>query len=136
MADHFNSNWLQGLHWRMVGPYRGSRVVAVAGHPTDPMTFYFGGCGGGVWKTTDGGFLWNNVSDGFFKRSSVGAIAVSTSSPETIYVGMGEWSIIHGQTHGDGVYRSDDSGRTWRHLGLEDTHCIGRIRIYPSIRYR
>ncbi len=132
MADNLDSKWLQGLRWRMVGPYRGSRVVAVAGHPTDPMTFYFGGCGGGVWKTTDGGFLWNNVSDGYFKRSSVGALAVSTSSPEIIYAGMGECSIIHGQTHGDGVYRSADSGKTWQHMGLEDTHCIGRIRIHPT----
>ncbi|MCA0457678.1 MAG: glycosyl hydrolase [Chloroflexi bacterium] len=132
MADILESKGIQGLRWRMIGPYRGSRVVAVAGHPTDPMTFYFGGCGGGVWKTTDGGFLWDNVSDGFFKRSSVGAIAVSTSSPEIIYAGMGECSNIHGQTHGDGVYRSADSGRTWQHMGLEDTHCIGKIRIHPT----
>jgi len=85
-----------------------------------------------VWKTTDGGFLWNNVSDGYFKRGSVGAIAVSCSSPETLYVGMGECSTIHGQTHGDGVYRSDDGGRSWRHLGLAETHSIGRIRIHPT----
>ncbi|MEZ4669661.1 MAG: glycosyl hydrolase [Anaerolineae bacterium] len=132
MADAMDSKRLKGLRWRLVGPYRGSRVVAVAGHPTDPMTAYFGGCGGGVWKTDDGGFLWQNVSDGFFKRSSVGALAVSASSPEIIYAGMGECSIIHGQTHGDGVYRSADSGRTWQHVGLEDTHCIGRIRIHPT----
>lgn len=125
-------NWLKGLRWRLVGPYRGSRVVAVAGHPTDPMTFYFGACGGGVWKTTDGGFLWHNVSDGFFKRSSVGALAVSASHPDIVYAGMGETSIIHGQTHGDGVYRSNDGGRTWQHLGLEQTYTIARIRIHPT----
>ncbi|MBL8130379.1 MAG: glycosyl hydrolase [Anaerolineae bacterium] len=132
MSRILPSEQLQGLRWRMVGPYRGSRVVAVAGHPTDPMTFYFGACGGGVWKTIDGGFLWHNVSDGFFKRSSVGALAVSTSHPDILYAGMGETSIIHGQTHGDGVYRSNDGGRTWQHLGLAETHNIGRLRIHPT----
>lgn len=123
---------LKGLRWRLVGPYRGARVVAVAGHPTEPMTFFFGGVGGGVWRTDDGGFTWHNISDGYFKRSSVGALAVSPSHPEILYAGMGECSIIHGQTHGDGVYRSIDGGRSWEHLGLAATHCIGRIRIHPT----
>ncbi len=85
---------LNSLEWRLIGPFRGGRVVAVAGDPVHSQVFYFGSTGGGVWKTTDGGILWENVSDGFFKRASVGAIAVSTSDPNVIYVGMGETTII------------------------------------------
>ena len=81
------------LRWRLVGPHRGGRVVAVAGDPVDPMTFFFGACAGGVWKTTDGGTTWENVSDGFFRTSAVGAIADATSDPNVIYVGTGEGCI-------------------------------------------
>src|SRR5436190_13038651 len=84
------SNPFSSLEWRSIGPHRGGRVVAVAGHPTERATFYFGGCAGGVWKTTNSGALWENITDGFFKTSAVGAIAVSDSSPNIIYVGMGE----------------------------------------------
>jgi photosystem II stability/assembly factor-like uncharacterized protein len=119
------------LEWRCIGPHRGGRCVAVAGHPTEVGTFYFGGCGGGVWKTTNAGSHWWNVSDGFFKTSAVGAIAVSDSDPNVIYVGTGEACIRSNVSHGDGVYRSDDGGTTWRNLGLEKTRHISRLAIDP-----
>nr|PZN68433.1 MAG: glycosyl hydrolase [Sphaerobacter thermophilus] len=122
---------LQALEWRLVGPYRGGRVVAVAGDPRDVGTFYFGSTGGGVWKTTDGGMIWENISDGYFRRASVGAIAVSEADPNVIYVGMGEATIRGNVSHGDGVYRSTDAGRTWQHLGLAATRNIGKVRIHP-----
>src|SRR5947209_14367990 len=115
---------LKALEWRLIGPYRGGRVVAVAGDPVDAQTFYFGSTGGGVWKTTDGGIIWQNVSDGYFKRASVGAIAVSASDTNVIYVGMGEATIRGNVSHGDGVYKSTDGGKTWIHLGLADTRNI------------
>ena len=120
------------LEWRCIGPHRGGRVVAVAGDPVDAMTFYFGACGGGVWKTTDGGTYWENVSDGYFNTAAVGAIAVSVSDRNVVYAGMGESCIRGNVSHGDGVYRSTDTGKTWAHLGLEDTRHIARIRIHPN----
>ena len=122
---------LDGLEWRQLGPFRGGRVEAVAGDPRERNTFYFGSCGGGVWKTTDGGLYWRNVSDGFFKRASVGAIAVAASDPNVVYAGMGEACIRGNVSHGDGVYRSTDGGKTWSHLGLENTRNIGQVRIDP-----
>ena len=120
------------LQWRLVGPHRGGRVVAVAGHPTEPMTFYFGACAGGVWKTTDGGTYWENVSDGFFGTAAVGAMAVAASDPNVIYAGTGEACIRGNVSHGDGVYRSTDGGRTWANRGLGDTRHIGRVRVHPA----
>lgn len=115
-----------------MGPTRGGRVLAVAGHPDDKLVFYQGSAGGGVWKTTDAGANWRNVSDGFFNTGSVGAVDVSRSRPETVYVGMGETCIRGNASHGDGVYRSDDGGATWRHLGLAETRQIGRVRVHPT----
>jgi photosystem II stability/assembly factor-like uncharacterized protein len=123
---------LKGLEWRSIGPYRGGRVVAVAGDPIDKQRFYFGSTGGGVWQTTDGGLIWENISDGYFKRASVGAIAVARSDPNVIYVGMGETTIRGNVSHGDGVYRSVDRGKTWTHLGLEATRHIAKVRIHPQ----
>ena len=123
---------LHSLEWRLIGPFRGGRVVAVAGDPVHPLVFYFGSTGGGVWKTTDGGLVWENVSDGFFKRASVGAIAVSNSDPNVVYVGMGETTIRGNVSHGDGVYKSTDGGRTWTHLGLENTRNIAKVCIHPQ----
>jgi photosystem II stability/assembly factor-like uncharacterized protein len=123
---------LEQLEWRCIGPHRGGRAVAVAGDPDKPMTFYFGACAGGVWKTTDGGTYWENISDGFFKTAAVGALAVSTSDPNIIYVGTGETTIRGNVSHGDGVYKSTDGGKTWRNMGLQDTRHIAKIRIHPT----
>ncbi len=123
---------LNSLEWRLVGPFRGGRVVAVTGDPSNSQVFYFGSTGGGVWKTSDGGVIWENVSDGFFKRASVGAIAVSASDANVIYAGMGETCIRGNVSHGDGVYGSTDGGKTWTHLGLTETRHIARVRIHPQ----
>ena len=123
---------INSLRWRNIGPPRGGRVVAVAGHPTQDMVFYFGACTGGVWKTSDGGTYWENVSDGFFKTSAVGAIAVAESDPNVIYAGMGEACIRGNVSYGDGVYKSTDGGATWANVGLQDTRHIARIRVHPK----
>src|SRR5437016_4227289 len=125
-------NVFDRLGWRSAGPYRGGRVGAVAGDPRDRNTFYFGSTGGGVWKTMDGGQYWENTTDRFFKRASVGAIAVAQADPNVIYVGMGESCIRGNVSHGDGVYRSTDAGQTWTHLGLEDTRNIAKVRVHPE----
>lgn len=123
----------QEMEWRNIGPFRGGRSNAATGVPSRPGTYYFGGVGGGVWKTTDSGTTWKNVTDGFVKTASVGAIAVAPSDPNVVYVGMGEHAIRGVMTsHGDGVYRSTDSGRTWRHMGLPGSRAISRIRIHPD----
>ena len=123
---------LSTLEWRCIGPHRGGRVVAVAGDPSDDTVFYFGACAGGVWKTSDGGTYWENISDGFFNTAAVGAIAVSEADPNVIYVGMGESCIRGDVSHGDGVYKSTDRGKTWVNIGLTDTRHIARIRIHPK----
>ncbi len=124
---------LKALQWRSIGPFRGGRVTAVAGVPSQPMVYYFGATGGGVWKTTDGGINWEPISDGsVFGTGSVGAIGMSDSDPNTIYVGMGESPIRGNVSHGDGVYKSTDAGKTWKRAGLEDTRQIGRVRVHPK----
>ncbi|HEY7142335.1 MAG TPA: glycosyl hydrolase [Methylomirabilota bacterium] len=122
----------QGLRWRCIGPPRGGRVVAVAGHPTEPMVFYFGAVAGGVWKTTDGGTYWENISDGYFRTAAVGALAVAESDPSVIYAGTGEATIRIDVSYGDGVYRSTDGGKTWSHAGLADSRHIGKIQVHPQ----
>ena len=124
--------FLDQLSWRLVGPHRGGRVVAVAGHPSERSTFYFGSSGGGVWCTTDAGITWRNLSDGFFRRAAVGAIALAPSEPSVIYVGMGESTIRNNASSGDGVYRSVNGGLTWDHLGLEATRHIASVRVDPT----
>jgi photosystem II stability/assembly factor-like uncharacterized protein len=121
-----------GLRWRSLGPARGGRSQAVAGSSTRPLEYYFGATGGGLWKTSDGGQTWRVVSDKFFKSSSVGAVAVSESNPEVVYVGMGETELRGNVLQGDGVYKSTDGGSTWTSVGLEKTLTIARIRIHPS----
>jgi photosystem II stability/assembly factor-like uncharacterized protein len=120
------------LRWRSIGPYRGGRVTAVAGVTTQPFVYYMGATGGGVWKTEDAGVSWNNVSDGFVRSGSVGAIAVAESRPSTVYVGMGEACLRGNLSSGDGMYRSTDAGKTWTHIGLSDSSQIGRIRVNPT----
>ena len=124
------SAW-DALRFRCIGPPRGGRVVAAAGHPTDKNVFYFGGVAGGVWKTVDGGQYWENITDGQFAVSSVGALAVSEADPNVIYAGTGESTIRLDVSWGDGVYRSTDGGETWKNVGLEDSRHIGEIRIHP-----
>jgi photosystem II stability/assembly factor-like uncharacterized protein len=128
-----DSALFQSMAWRNIGPFRGGRSVASSGVVSDPMTYYMGTVGGGVWKTTDAGITWRNITDGQLGTASVGAISVSESDPNVIYVGMGEHPIRGVMTsHGDGVYRSTDAGGTWTHLGLERTRSISRIRIHPD----
>jgi photosystem II stability/assembly factor-like uncharacterized protein len=122
---------LKELKYRNIGPFRGGRAVAVAGVTTQPSTYYFGATGGGIWKTTDTGATWAPVSDGQLKSGSVGALAVSESDPNVIYAGMGEACVRGNAANGDGVYKSVDSGKTWKHMGLADTYHIGRIVIHP-----
>ncbi|MDP2959711.1 MAG: hypothetical protein Q8N53_25125 [Longimicrobiales bacterium] len=130
-AQAVESSYLDLVEWRSAGPTRGGRALAVAGDPVDDFTFYQGTAGGGVWKTTDGGIHWANVSDGFFHTGSVGAIGIAESSPQVVYVGMGEACIRGNASLGDGVYKTTDGGKTWSHLGLEATSQIARVRIHP-----
>ena len=124
-------NLFHNLRYRNIGPFRGGRSVAVAGNANQPETFYFGGAAGGVWKTADGGISWRNVSDKFFKTAAVGALAVAPSNPNIIYAGMGEAFIRGNMATGDGIYKSEDAGKTWKNIGLENTHVISNIVINP-----
>src|SRR5438874_1471734 len=123
---------LKNLQYRLIGPFRGGRVGAVEGVASQPNVYYYGATGGGVWKSTDGGASWLNVSDGFFKMGSVGAIDVADSDPNTIYVGMGEETVRGNVASGDGVYKSTDGGKTWKNIGLTDTQQISRVRVNPK----
>ena len=133
-ADHgLDPALYQALEWRSVGPNRGGRSAAVTGVPSQANVYYMGASGGGVWKTENAGQTWNNISDGSFKTGAVGAVAVSLSDPNVVYVGMGEAPFRNQtSTHGDGVYKSTDAGKTWVHLGLEGTRQISKIRIHPT----
>ncbi|MXW15354.1 MAG: glycosyl hydrolase [Rhodothermaceae bacterium] len=129
-AQPYDSTYYSALEFRSVGPYRGGRSAAVSGVPGQPMKAYFGATGGGVWESTTGGASWENISDGYF-GGSIGAVAVSTWDPNVIYVGGGEKTVRGNVSHGCGVYKSLDAGRTWEHKGLSDSHRIPRIRIHP-----
>ncbi len=127
------NDYFKPVKWRSIGPFRGGRSVTATGVYGDPTTYYMGTTGGGLWKTTDMGTTWKNVSDGFFKTGSVGAVAVSESDPNVVYVGMGEHAIRGVMTHhGDGVYKSTDAGKTWKKIGLDATQQISRIVIHPK----
>jgi photosystem II stability/assembly factor-like uncharacterized protein len=126
------SEEFSGMKFRCIGPLRGGRVVAVAGVRGQPMVFYFGGTGGGVFKTTDGGATWRPASDKDFRTGSIGAIAVSESDPNVVLVGTGEPCIRANLSSGDGVYKSTDAGKTWRNIGLSDTRQISQIAIHPK----
>ncbi|HSR42245.1 MAG TPA: hypothetical protein VLL48_08740, partial [Longimicrobiales bacterium] len=120
------------LEWDNVGPARGGRSTAVAGSDARPLEYYFGATGGGLWKTADGGTTWEPVTDGQIGAASIGAVAVCANDPDVVYIGGGETQLRGNVQQGDGVYRSDDAGETWEHMGLEETQNISRIRIHPD----
>jgi photosystem II stability/assembly factor-like uncharacterized protein len=130
-AAPYNANLYSGLKWRMLGPFRGGRVDAVGGVPGRPNEFYFGAVNGGVWKTIDAGRVWFPVFDSQ-PVASIGALAVAPSAPDTIYVGTGESTLRDSMSYGNGMYKSTDAGRTWSHIGLDDTQHIGRIAVDPK----
>jgi photosystem II stability/assembly factor-like uncharacterized protein len=120
----------KGMKYRLIGPFRGGRSLTAAGIPGDPTTYYFGATGGGVWKSTDGAMTWSSVFDKE-GTSSIGSIAVSTLNPNVIYVGTGEACIRGNISHGDGVYKSLDGGKTWKNVGLRDSRAIGKVIVNP-----
>ena len=125
--------YLQPLKYRNIGPFRGGRSVTASGVIGDPLTYYMGTTGGGLWKTDDAGQRWYNISDGYFETGSVGAVAVSEANPNIVYCGMGEHAVRGVMTsYGDGVYKSTDAGKTWKKMGLEKTQQIARIVIHPD----
>lgn len=131
-VEDYNSVF-KAVKWRSIGPFRGGRSNSSCGVVGDPMTYYMGTTGGGLWKTDDMGITWRNISDGYFKTGSVGAVAVAESDPNVVYVGMGEHAVRGVMTHsGDGVYKSTDAGKTWKHIGLEQTRHISRIVVDPK----
>src|SRR5437660_6609128 len=131
-ADDYNAIF-KALKWRSIGPFRGGRSNCAVGVVGDARTYYMGTTGGGLWKTDDMGISWRNVSDGFFKTGSIGAVAVAESDQNVVYVGMGEHAVRGVMTHpGDGVYKSTDAGKTWKKIGLELTQHVSRIVIHPK----
>ena len=127
------NDYFEPLKYRNIGPYRGGRSVTATGVVGDPLTYYMGTTGGGLWKTTDAGQRWNNISDDYFEMGSVGAVAVSKSNPNVVYCGMGEHAPRGVMTsYGDGVYKSNDAGKSWVKIGLEKTQHISRIIIHPT----
>lgn len=132
LAQPYDSTYFTNLTWRNIGPYRGGRCLAVGGSVSRPREYYFGATGGGVWKTTDAGAHWSCVSDGFLGTASVGAVAVSQSNPDVVYIGTGERDIRGDISRGDGVYKTTDGGKTWSHIGLIDSENISRIAVDPK----
>jgi photosystem II stability/assembly factor-like uncharacterized protein len=128
-AQAFDSTLFNGMRWRSIGPNRGGRSIAATGIPSRRNEYYFGAVGGGLWKTTDGGVSWRPVTDGQIRSSSVGAVGVSESNPDVLYIGMGETEFRGNIMQGDGVYRSADGGKTWKKAGLEKVQAIARIRV-------
>src|SRR3954466_1632429 len=127
-----DSALLKAYKWRSIGPDRGGRSIAATGVKGRPKEAYFGAVGGGLWKTTDGGQSWAPVTDGQVKSASVGAVAVSESNPDVVYIGMGESCIRGNIMAGGGVYRSTDGGKTWTNIGFASSENIAKIRVHPS----
>lgn len=129
----FDEKYYDALQWRNIGPFRGGRATTATGVIGQPQIYYFGATGGGVWKTTNAGHSWKNVSDGYFRTGSIGSVAVAPSDPNVLYVGTGEAPVRGVKTsHGDGVYKSTDAGKTWENVGLEKTRQISKVRIHPD----
>jgi photosystem II stability/assembly factor-like uncharacterized protein len=131
-AQSFPQELYSNLQWENIGPARGGRSTAVAGSDARPLEYYFGASGGGLWKTSDAGTTWSNVTDHQIESSSVGAVQVCAADPDVVYIGMGETQLRGNIQQGDGVYRSDDAGETWAHVGLEEAQNIARIRVHPT----
>ena len=136
-AATYEASVFGALQWRSIGPKRGGRSITSAGSPSRPNEYYFGATGGGLWKTTDGGTTWRPVTDGQIHSSSVGAVAVSESNPDIVYIGMGEAELRGNIMQGDGVYKSTDAGKTWKNVGL-DRHAghLAHPRSSHQSRYR
>ncbi|MGZ4815615.1 MAG: WD40/YVTN/BNR-like repeat-containing protein, partial [Terriglobales bacterium] len=130
-AQTIPDQYLQGLQWRLIGPFRGGRTVAAAGVPGDPNVYYTGSVGGGVWKSIDAGVTWTPIFDNQ-PIPSIGAIAVAPSNANVIYVGTGESDIRSALSSGDGVYKSTDAGKTWKNIGLRDSRQISKVVVDPS----
>jgi|TARA_Y100000310_G_scaffold120953_2_gene119709 photosystem II stability/assembly factor-like uncharacterized protein len=131
-AEEASDSFYQAFQYRNIGPTRGGRVTAVEGVVKSPGTFYMGATGGGVWKTTDFGITWENISDQFFETPSIGAISVSQRNPNVIYVGTGSDGIRSNVINGNGVYKSTDGGKSWDHMGLDNAGLIGAVEIHPK----
>lgn len=131
-TDPVDPTFYQNYSWRNLGPDRGGRSLGSSGSPGRPNEYYFGATGGGLWKTVDGGSEWFPVTDGQISSSSIGAVAVAETNPDIVYIGGGETQLRGSITQGDGVYKTTDGGKTWRHLGLKETQAISRIRIHPT----
>ena len=131
-ADGYDPAYFSALKWRNIGPNRGGRSITSAGSAARPLEYYFGAVGGGLWKTTDAGNTWKPVTDGQIASSSVGAVAVSESNPDVVYIGMGETELRGNIMQGDGIYKTVDAGKTWKPAGLTDTQAISRIRVHPA----
>ncbi len=131
-AQTYDAKLYDALRWQNIGPARGGRSTAVAGSDARPLEYFFGATGGGLWKTTDGGTTWDPVTDGQISSASVGAVQVCEANPDVVYIGTGETQIRGNIQQGDGVYKSTDAGRSWKHMGLAETQNIARIRIHPT----
>jgi len=130
-AQDVVSTSFQAMQWRFIGPIAGNRGSVVLGHPTELNTFYHG-ASNGLWKTEDAGTYWEPVGDEYFKSGNIGAMEISKSNPDIMYVGMGEPQMRNNVSWGDGVYKSTDGGETWINLGLEETHHISQVRVHPT----